>query len=263
MSILQLNTSYKHHLIVGLILAIWLVSFLILIAPFDISELPFLIRLEILPAYGIISLVSYLLLIPFQNWIFRKKEKWTVFLEVLLLIVFNIITLIGSFLYYKTNYVNGEYVFSKFSLEIYMPIFFIQLPILIFSRWYLNKKIPTLKPKMIVLTGENKLDFLQIPLSDLICISSADNYVEISYLVKNELREKLLRTTLKNIHLQQPQLIKTNRSHIVNLLHFKEWKNSNTIVLTQKEIPVSKSYRKIVLASIHSSQKVNGSPLIH
>ena len=262
MSQLPLNTSYKHHLIVGVIVGLWLISFLILIAPFDIAELPFSIRLEILPVYGIITIICYLLLIPFQNWVFEKKKTWYLFLEILLIIIFNILTLIGSFIYYKTDYVNGNYEFSKFSLEVYMPIFLIQLPILIFSRWYLNKKISSEKSDKILLTGENKMDILKMSFSDLICISSADNYVEISYLVNNILRVKLLRTTLKNIHLQQPELIKTHRSHIINPLHFKEWKNSNTIILTQKEIPVSKNYKKSILALNHSSQKTNNSSLI-
>jgi len=262
MSTLPLNTSYKHHFIVGLIVGIWLVAFLVLIAPFDIAELPFLIRLELLPVYGIITLVCYLILIPVQNWVFEQKKKWTLFLEVALVVVFNVLTLIGSFLYYKTAYINGDYGFSKFTLEVYMPIFLIQLPILIFSRWYLNKKISNQKADNIVLTGENKMDVLQMRLSDLICISSADNYVEISYLANNVLREKLLRTTLKKIHLQQPQLVKTHRSHIINPIHFKEWKDSNTIILTQKEVAVSKNYKKSILALPHSSQKTKDSSLI-
>ncbi len=262
MSTLPLNTSYKHHFIVGLIVGIWLVAFLVLIAPFDIAELPFLVRLELLPVYGIITLACYLMLIPVQNWVFKQKKKWTLFLEVALIVVFNMLTLLGSFLYYKTAYVNGDYGFSKFTLEVYMPIFLIQLPILIFSRWYLNKKISSQKSDKIILTGENKMDILQMRFSDLICISSADNYVEISYLANNVLREKLLRTTLKKIHLQQPQLVKTHRSHIINPIHFKEWKGSNTIILTQKEVPVSKNYKKSILALPHSSQKTKDSSLI-
>jgi hypothetical protein len=254
MSTLKLNISYKHHLLVALIIAIWLVSFLVLIAPFDIAEVPLRVRLEIMPLYGVISFIAYMALIPFQNWVFKKLDKWTLYLEILVLILFNIIVLIGSYYYYTSGIINGEYSFAKFTLEVYYPIFLILLPILLFSRWFLNKKAVAHKSDKIILNGENKLDVLQIDLSDLVCISSADNYVEVSYLMSNVVRKKLLRTTLKNIHPQQPSLIKVHRSHLINPIHFKEWKNSNTLLLTQMEVPISKNYKQHILA-------LNDSPL--
>lgn len=106
-----------------------------------------------------------------------------------------------------------------------------------------------------MLTGENKLDVLQLKSSDLICISSADNYVEVTYLLNNELRKKLLRTTLKTIHAQEPELVKVHRSHVINPVHFKEWKDSSSIILTQMELPVSKNYKQNILALEHSPLK--------
>ncbi|MBW1294775.1 LytTR family DNA-binding domain-containing protein [Aquimarina litoralis] len=261
MNSLKLNTSYKHHAVVGLIMSLWLISFLVLIAPFDIAELPFLIRLEILPFYGFISLLSYLILIPIQNWVYHKWNTWSIYLEIILILVFNILVLTGSFLYYKTELVNGEYSFTKFSLEVYTPIFLVLLPILLISRWYLNKKHTQKEPDSIILKGENRLDILKLTLEDLICISSADNYVEVSYILNNELSTKLLRTTLKTVHSQLPQLLKTHRSHLINPIHFKEWKNSNTILVTYKEIPVSKKYINDVRAMNHSPLKTNHSSL--
>lgn len=247
MSALKLNTSYKHHLLVALVIAIWLVVFLVLIAPFDIAELPFSIRLEILPFYGVISFIGYIILVPLQNWAFKKLGSWTLLLEILVIVLFNIIVLIGSYFYYKSGIINGEYSFTKFTLEVYYPIFFIILPILLFARWFLNKKAVNQDSDKIVLTGENKLDILQIKLSDLVCISSADNYVEVSYLIHNELHKKLLRITLKNIQPQVSSLLKVHRSYLINPTHFKDWKNANTIHLTQIEVPVSKNYKKDVL----------------
>jgi DNA-binding LytR/AlgR family response regulator len=113
----------------------------------------------------------------------------------------------------------------------------------------------------IILTGNNKLDILQLKLSDLICVSSADNYVSVSHLVNDVVRTKLLRTTLKKMELQLPELVKVHRSHLINPIHFKEWKDANTLLLTQTEVPVSKNYKKAVLAMNHSSLKTNDSPL--
>jgi len=259
MSSLQLNTSYKHHLLVALVIGLWLAFFLVFIAPFDAAELSFSIRLRILPFYGVICFFGYLIVVPIQNWIFKKFDKWTLFLEGIILLLFNCIGLIGCYLYYTTDIINGTFSFSKFTLEVYYPIFLILLPIILFSRWYLNKKVVNLVSDKIFLTGENKLDVLQIQLSDLVCISSADNYVEVSYLMNNTLRKKLLRITLKDIHPQQPSLIKVHRSHLINTQHFKEWKNSNTLVLTQMEVPISKSYKQSILALDNSPLKPNDS----
>jgi len=256
MSPLRLSTSYKYHLLVALIIAAWLIAFLVLIAPFDVAELPFSIRLEIMPMYGLISFVAYMVLIPFQNMIFRKSGKWTIFLETILILLFNIIAFSGSYLYYKSGVVNGEYSFVRFALEVYYPIFFILLPMLIFARWYLNKKAPNQDSDKIVLKGENKLDVLQINFSDLICIASADNYVEINYLKNSSLSKKLLRNTLKNIHYDFPNLIKVHRSHLINPAHIREWKNSNLVSMTGMEVPVSKNYKQAIMNIQNSPLKL-------
>ncbi len=54
--------------------------------------------------------------------------------------------------------------------------------------------------------------------------------------------------------------MKVHRSHLINPIHFKEWKNSNTVLLTQIEAPVSKNNKKAILAINRSSLKMNSSP---
>ncbi|EDP69477.1 hypothetical protein FBALC1_05278 [Flavobacteriales bacterium ALC-1] len=247
---LPLNTSYKHHAIAALVISLWLTLFLVFIAPFDASDLDFNARIIILPIYGVISFVTYLLLIPLQNWIFLYFKKWTITLEVLFIIVFNFIQIIASFIYYKTDIVNGDYNFQTFSLYVYLPISFILLSIIVFSRWFLNKKIPSKVENTIILKGDNKLDILKIVPEDLICISSADNYVEVSYLIKGKLQKKLLRNTLKGIQHDVPNLLKVHRSHLINPTHFKEWNGSSSIILSEMEIPVSKNYKAHLLEVI-------------
>lgn len=257
---LRLNTSYKHHLVVAALIGVWLFLFLVLIAPFDTSDLSFLIRLQILPPYGIIAFVGYMILVPLQNQFYRKQGKWNIPLEVIFLILFNLIVLLGSFAYYKTDIINGTYSFTKFSFQVYYPIFFIILPLLLFLRWWLNRKITNGNPKKIVLRGANKLDVLQIYLEDLVSISSADNYVEVAYLENDSLKRKLLRITLKEIQPQEPSLIKVHRSHLINPVHFIAWKNSSMLLLTQMEVPISKTFKKDILALEHSPLKPNSSP---
>lgn len=257
MSNLPLNTSYKYHTLIALVISLWLVVFLILIAPFDIAELPFSARLEILPVYGVLTFVLYALLVPIQNWIFTRLKKWTFLYEVFFIVTFNILLLFVCYTYYKSSIVNGDYTFQKFTLEVYLPIFFILLPIIIFSRWFLNKKITNTAQNTIIIKGDNKLDVLQILPSELVCISSADNYVEVSYLKNDVLHKKLLRNTLKAVQDDVTDLLKVHRSHLINPIHFKEWNGSSSIVLTQMEVPVSKNYRAAILEMNQSSLKTN------
>lgn len=256
---LPLHTSYKNHLVIAGIISLWLVIFLVVIAPFDASDLSFMIRLQILPLYGVISFIGYMVLVPVQNWVFVKMNRWTIISEIVFVFIFNVLVLIGSFFYYKTEIINGLYSLSKFSLEVYTPICFILLSILIFSRWFLNRKAPTKPVTKITLTGENKLDILQIYITDLICVSSADNYIEVSYLKGNVLQKKLLRNTLKNIQEETPSLLKVHRSHLINPIHFKEWKSASLLGLTHMEIPISKNYKQAVLDLDHSSLKTDSS----
>ncbi len=258
MRTIKLNTSYKFHFLIAFAISLWLVVFLVLIAPFDIAELPFWIRVEILPLYGLISFIGYSLLIPVQHWVYKTLRKWNLLLEIGFIVVFNALTFFGSYLYYKSSIINGEYSFTKFALEVYTPILIILLFILILSRWFVNTKMPNKEHPKIILTGDNKRDFLQIHLEHLISISSADNYVEIHYLKEHSIHKKLLRNTLKNIHDQEPALLKVHRSHLINPHHFKEWKNTNTIIVHEIEVPVSKNYKQAILAMDFSSLKTHG-----
>ncbi|MEM1336183.1 MAG: LytTR family transcriptional regulator DNA-binding domain-containing protein [Bacteroidota bacterium] len=42
-------------------------------------------------------------------------------------------------------------------------------------------------------------------------------------------------------------LIQVHRSHLINPTHFKSWKDANSIVLTQMELPISKNYKSQLL----------------
>ena len=136
------------------------------------------------------------------------------------------------------------------------------LPIIILSRWFIfRKKVSQrFKSSTITLKGDNKLDFLTIELSDLVCISSANNYIEVHYLEDKNLRKKLLRRTLTQIHSFLPMLIKVHRSYLINPVHLRSWKDSKTLHLTKMEVPVSKKYRDEVLRCNHSSLKPDISP---
>ena len=247
MSKLNLNTAYSHHALVGLFIGIWLVVLLIFIGPFDIVELPLVARFQILPIYGIIAFLCYNVLIPFQNWWFMRSGQWNLLLEVVFFLIFNFLVLAINFIYYRSSIINGDSDLITFSIKIYLPIFIVLLPVLLFSRWYLSKRAPEAVSEKIVLRGENKRDILKLLPSEILFVSSAENYVEISYLSGDVVKKKLLRSTLKDFHAQVPSLARAHRSFLINPNHIKEWKNASTIVIYEMDIPVSKKYRAELL----------------
>lgn len=99
-----------------------------------------------------------------------------------------------------------------------------------------------------IFKGENRLDILKINKADLVCISNAQNYIEIFYIENNKLHSKLIRSSLKKVLDDFGFLVQIHRSHLINPSHFKSWRNSNTIILTQIELPVSKNYKDVLLA---------------
>ncbi len=253
----NLNTSYSRQFIVAFVIGVWLSFFLVLFAPFDASDLSLRIRIILLPVYGLIASLGYLLMIPLQNLIRKKTKKWNTRSELVLLFIYTLLCLSFSYLYYKSSYINGTYTFPEFLFGQFFPIFIVLLPILIFSRWFLYRRANKVLPRKIILRGENKLDIIQLELSDLLCISSADNYIEVNYFEDDNLKKKVLRTTLKKIHQIVPSLLKVHRSYLINPVHFRNWKDSKKIYLAKMEIPVSKKYRNDVLSLNHSSLKPN------
>ncbi|MCC9138906.1 LytTR family transcriptional regulator DNA-binding domain-containing protein [Pontibacter silvestris] len=154
----------------------------------------------------------------------------------------------GTFALYKSPLISGGYTFLQWNTEIMMKAAIVNLTVLSIARSYLIKLIPA-KKDILTIKGDNKLDILKIKESELICVSNAQNYVEIFYINSNTLHSKLIRTSLKNLKEEFNFLLQVHRSHLINPSHFKSWKDSNSIYLTQMELPVSKTFDKELLAS--------------
>ncbi|MFT4761375.1 MAG: hypothetical protein ACI9XO_001990 [Paraglaciecola sp.] len=254
---IQLNTNLKAHLILGILMGIWLVIFLVIVGPYDTAELPMSIRFQIMPPYGLLFVLSYVVIIPLQNWIFRRLKKWNIFLEILILSFSYFLGLLSCFQYYKSGIVNGDYSFGSFAGEIYLPTMVILSAILILGRIYISRKKTeiqikevVIEPQKLILRGDNKADVLQVLPADLICISSAQNYVEIHYLNNQRTQKKLLRSILKKIGQQVPDLVQVHRSYLINPTHFIAWSDTQNIQLGELIIPVSPTYKKTLLAVI-------------
>lgn len=103
---------------------------------------------------------------------------------------------------------------------------------------------------IIELSSENLREPLELSLSNIVLIQSADNYVEVTYKENDTFKKKLLRNTLKNIELQIRQysnFIRCHRSCIVNIYNaYKLDRDENKYWVVIKDyeekVPVSRQY---------------------
>ena len=197
--------------------------------------------------FSFIAFLCYGLLAIIQKSIYQKVSKWNVGFEIGSLVFFQLLFLVSTYIYYKSPALNGGYDFFQFFRLIILKSALISTPIIVFARIFSVKLIPT-KDETIIIKGENKLDILKIKKQDLICVSNAQNYVEIFYIDESQLKTKLIRSTLKKVQHDFDFLVQVHRSHLINPTHFKAWKNQDTISLTQIELPVSKNYKERLLS---------------
>ena len=253
----KLNPSIKHHLLIGIFISIWLFFFAFFIKPFDDGTINFKMWLLISFGFSLIAFLCYGLLAIIQQSIYQKVSKWNVGCEIVSIIFFNLLFLVGTYLYYKSPVLNGGYSFSVFLRIIILKSSLILTPIIALARIYSVKLIPSEvefipsevpETEDIIIRGENKLDILKIRISDLVCVSNAQNYVEIFFIEESQLKTKLIRSTLKKVQYDFDFLVQVHRSHLINPTHFKSWKNPDTIFLTQIELPVSKNYKVHLLS---------------
>ena len=101
---------------------------------------------------------------------------------------------------------------------------------------------------LISISSENQKEHFQIKPENLLFIKSADNYVEIHYRTRVEVKKHLLRKSLKDIeqaYAESAFLVRSHRSYLVNPANIDQVSKSNSkfeLTLAGITIPVSKSY---------------------
>lgn len=243
----QLNPSIKHHTIIGALLCVWSFLFAFFVKPFEHGEMDLEKWIYVSVGFSLVAFLSYFIMACIQHIVYKKTQSWNIGFEIGAYLLYYTIYTIVTYFYYKSSIIQGFYVFTEFFTNIIFPIFLIVTPVLYLARRYSIKLIPV-KANEIIIKGENKLDVLKIKESDLICISNSQNYVEIFYLDNDVLQTKLIRSSLKKILSEFDFLIQVHRSHLINPTHFKSWKDANTILLTQTELPVTKNYKNRLLS---------------
>lgn len=244
---MKLNPKIEHHVITAILLALWAFLFGFFARPFEHGNMDLGIWINVSIGFSLAAFLAYILVAFYQKLIYNTLSRWNIYFEISIYIVFYLVYTVITYFYYKSSFVRGFYDFPRFFTEIIINISLIISPIIFLLRRYTIKLIPE-KEEYITFKGDNKLDFLKIKKNELICISNSQNYVEIFFLENEQLKTKLIRSSLKKVQYEFDFLIQVHRSHLINPSHFKSWKDSATILLTQVELPVSKSYKNRLLA---------------
>jgi len=250
----------KHHLLIGLLLAIWIFVFLYFTEPLDVSEFNNSEKLIFLPGYAILGGLCYLLFLPFQYYLYgRTKKNWLIWCEVLFLICFSLMVILVARMYYLYVIMVGEqnpYTLDYMLKAIFLPAVATILPIIIIARFAFGKyHEKRLEDQKIEIKGEGNYEGLRLQLNELITIQSSDNYIEVLYLSAGHLKKTLIRNKLSVIDEEFLELHRTHRSFLINPFHFQQWKTENgkhfMILNHDVEVPISKTYLKAIKAIIN------------
>ncbi len=256
------DPSLKHHFYISIGLAIWIFVFLFTTEPLDVSEFTELEMLIYMPLYGLLGAICYLLILPLQGYLFHKKDKkWTLFSEFIFLTLFCIISVFLARMFYLFAVVPNEpnpYSFTYHFKSILFPALLTILPIVIIGRYAFGKfKEKQLEATKIEISGEGNYEGLRLFKNDLICIQSADNYIEVHYLSGEVVKKTLIRNKLSTIEKEHKDLVRTHRSYIINPYHFMQWKTNNGKLFVELShsifTPVSNTYKNEVKSILNST----------
>lgn len=256
------DPSLKHHVFIAAGIALWVFTFLFFTEPLDVAELEPSEKLSFLPLYGLFAAFCYLLVLPLQTFLYQRQQKTWGFQSELMLwaAIFLIGFLLTRSVYYYIvmNQHPNAYGLLYFFRAIYLPALMTILPIIAIGRWsfgkYREKKIEESK---IEIKGSGQYEGLRLHLSQLICVQSADNYIEVNYLEAGNLKKQLIRNTLSEVERSRPELLRTHRSFLINPQNFSQWKSGNRkllVVLSEAiEIPVSATFKSQVEEAVNST----------
>lgn len=257
-----LDPLLRHHVLIGLLLAVWTFVFLYFTEPLDVSELNNTEKLYFLPGYGLLGGLSYIIFLPLQHYLYRKtNQNWTILNELIFILVFAVVAISVARLYYLNVIMIGErnpYTLGYMLKTIFLPALITILPILIIARFAFGKyHEKRLEDQKIELKGEGNFEGLRLQFNDLVCIQSSDNYIEVYYISGNDLKKTLIRNKLSVIAEEFPDLLRVHRSYIINPYHFQQWKTENgkrSMILSHDIlVPISKTYQPAIKVAFQST----------
>lgn len=261
------NDDLKTNLqsFVGISLGIFL--FLLFFQPFQLKNPDFNNQNIILAGFGAISIILLGLLRILIPSFFPKAfaaEKWTYSKELFINLSFLILNSV-AFAFFARYVGEIRITFHTVIIIILISLSAMAIVIVINEFRRLNSEVKQLneltglnnsveisagKDVEIEFVSENKSDYFQIFLEQIMLIKSASNYIEVIYKTADIISRRLIRNTLKNteeLFSKYPTLIRCHRSYIVNknyIQKLQKGKDGLKLILFDypKEIHVSRQY---------------------
>ena len=235
-------------------------SFIILfLEPFKTSEST---KLAV-EGYSLCVLLSYLIGIFLESYIFAKKKIWRVQDELLILLFVVILSAISVYWYDLEIIKKQDYYWDNlllFSYRIILPFSILLVPLIAGLRRYYGQVFELPNEHIVTIQGASPSEFLAIDQRKIYYIKSSNNYVEIKYINETyQIKNKLIRCTLSQAAQQVPDFLQCHRSYIVNPLFMEAISGTQKKAFLQlkdleDEIPISKSYYSTVKTKLHSPQ---------
>ncbi|MDX8337644.1 LytTR family transcriptional regulator DNA-binding domain-containing protein [Draconibacterium sp. IB214405] len=240
--------------------------FLLFFQPFQVQNPDFNNRLIILATFGAITLVLlsiFRLVIPSIFITAFSEERWTILKEILIDLLFVICNSV-AFAFFA-RYVGRIPMTFPIVINIVIISITAAAVVVVTNQFYLlKKKVQKLEipleetnaketieiPEEIEFESENKSEYFTLFLEQLILIRSANNYIEIIYKQNDEIKKKLIRSTMKsteNLLKKYAEIVRCHRSCMVNKNYIKKVsRGTDGLTLNlfdyPQEIPVSRQY---------------------
>lgn len=234
--------SFRHQFLIGGIIGVFVSFLVIFLEPMGANNYSNPYKNLYFSGYGIIVFLCYLLFASFSNTYMRFFGVWKWLEEFFFFLLFISIAIIATFFYTEIciNKSSDRLNFDWF-LWWYKNMFIsfgvlTGILMIVLRRYYGIKSLTiteevikankTQEKTIVNITGTVKKDFFKCVSTDILFVKSEDNYVYIYYISPEGVKDKMLRSTLKHIHEQLPDLLKIHRSYIVNHDHIRALKGN-------------------------------------
>jgi hypothetical protein len=273
------NPKFRAWLCVSV--GLFVAAFLLIFQPFELNLLRSSHKTLMICGYGFVcTAILFFTLFIIPKWFpaaFSEK-RWKVYSEIIFSLINISLVGLGNFLYSASL---GFFGFSWKALILFQLITLL-VGLIPVSISVLLKEILLLKKNLreaaslsealdqktnIVpdsrdfrLEADNSKDSLELPASDLLCISSADNYIEVFHRVNGLIGKTLLRSTMKRAEenlSSAGHFFRCHRAWIVNLDKVKSVSgNAQGYKLLledfEEAIPVSRSLNKEIAVRLRT-----------
>ncbi len=229
--------------------------------------------LSVIFGFGFAVFLSALFNIVISLYLFKyfiNQEKWCVWKEISRAIIYLCINTLAIILFADYNFdieLNTVTVLRFIGITILLAIIPISIRVVRINNWLLKNKLEEAQQLTGILKGRNQEkkeaalelksnivnDVVKTTNNNLQFIEADKNYITITELVENKIKNSLLRLSIIKAleQIEDDNIIRCHRSFVVNLKAVTSVTGNSQglkLILNQtlKAIPVSRSYKKVV-----------------